>query len=415
MSDPAPGRQRLRLRTWARETPRQVKFLAIGVGSGIASWFALIALVLSVAPVVTLPLLPRTARAVRRLAAFERRRTAAFLGTPIPSPAREPADDHADFAAVLTSPGTRRDTGWLTLQATLGTLTGLVGVGAPAGVVQNVVIAALWPVIPGAVTTLDTPVTSWGGAGLALATAAGYGALGVLLVPPLARWYARISAARLAPPKTSLVERLAEVTATRAAALEAHGTELRRIERNLHDGTQNRLVAVVMHLGMVERALHRDPASALPMVLTAQNAATEALGELREVVRSIYPPVLTDRGLSGAVAALVAHCAIDCTLDAGELPRAPAAVEAAAYFVVAEALTNAVKHSGAMRIAVSLHAEGDLLTVEVTDDGRGGADDALGTGLVGIERRVAAFDGTTRLTSPRGGPTVLRAVIPLGV
>ncbi|MFE3829935.1 sensor histidine kinase [Streptomyces sp. NPDC059092] len=415
MTDPAPGRQRPRFQTWARESFRQLKFLAIGAGSGIASWFALIALVLSVAPLVTLPLLPRTARGIRRLAAFERRRTGDFLGTPVPPPAREAADDHADLATVLTSPGTRRDIGWLTLQATLGTLTGLVGVGAPAGVVQNVVVAALWPVIPGAETTLGAPVGSWVDAGLALATAAGYGALGVLLAPPLARWYARLSAARLAPPRTTLVERLAEVTATRAGALEAHGTELRRIERDLHDGTQNRLVAVVMHLGMVERALLRDPASALPMVLTAQNAATEALGELRGVVRSIYPPVLTDRGLSGAVAALVSHCAIDCTLDTGELPRAPAAVEAAAYFVVAEALTNAVKHSGARRIAVSLHAEDGLLTVEVTDDGSGGADEALGTGLVGIERRVAAFDGTTRLSSPRGGPTALRATIPLGV
>ncbi|MFE4057443.1 sensor histidine kinase [Streptomyces sp. NPDC059096] len=415
MTDPAPGSRRPRLRTWAREMPRQVRFLAIGAGSGIASWFALIALVLSVAPLVTLPLLPRTARGVRRLAAFERRRTGAFLGTPIPPPAREDAGADADVAAVLTSPGTRRDIGWLTLQATLGTLTGLVGVGAPAGVVQNVAIAVLWPVVPGAGTTLDVPVDSWGGAGLALATAAGYGVFGLLLVPPLARWYARIAAVRLAPPKTSLVARLAEVTATRAAALEAHGTELRRIERDLHDGTQNRIVAVVMHLGMVERALHRDPESALPMVLTARSAATEALAELREVVRSIYPPVLTDRGLSGAVAALVSNCAIDCTLEAGELPRAPAAVEAAAYFVVAEALTNAVKHSGARRIAVALHADGDLLTVQVTDDGRGGADEALGTGLVGIGRRVAAFDGTTRLTSPRGGPTVLRADIPLGV
>ncbi|PVE04759.1 sensor histidine kinase [Streptomyces scopuliridis] len=404
MTHPTAGQPRPRL--------RELKFLAVGAGTGLVSWFVLAGLILSVAPVVTLPLLPRTARAARRLAAFERRRTGEFLGTPIAPP--QPLDGD-DIGAVLTSPDMRRDVSWLTLQATLGTLAGLVAVSAPAGVVQNVVIAALWPYLPEVTTTLNHPVESWGDATLALATAAAYGTVGALLIPTLARWYARISAVRLAPRRISLAERLAEVTATRAAALEAHGTELRRIERNLHDGTQNRLVAVVMHLGMVERALHRDPESALPMVLTAQNAATDALSELREVVRSIYPPVLIDRGLPGAVSALVSHCAIPATYEARDLPRAPAAVEAAAYFVVAEALTNAVKHSGARQITVVLHADDGLLTVEVTDDGQGGADETLGTGLLGIERRVAAFDGTTLLHSPLGGPTVLRAAIPLGV
>ncbi|WP_158575885.1 sensor histidine kinase [Streptomyces corynorhini] len=391
----------------------ELKFLAVGACTGTAAWFLLTGLMLSVAPIVTLPLLPRTALAARGLAAYERRRTGRYLGTAVPAP---PPPEGDDIGAVLTSPGTRRDVGWLALHATLGLLTGVLAVASPAGVVQNVLTAALWPVLPSATTTLDQPVRSWGDAGLALATAAGYGLAGAFLVPPMARWYARLSAARLAPRRATLVERLAEVTATRAAALEAHGTELRRIERSLHDGTQNRIVAVVMHLGMVERALLRDPQSALPMIRTAQDAAGDALSELREVVRQIYPPVLTDRGLRGAVAALAAHCAIPCALEAAEeLPRAPAAVEAAAYFVVAEALTNAVKHSGARQITVSLRTEGDRLTVEVTDDGHGGADGTSGSGVVGIQRRVAAFDGTTRLHSPPGGPTVLRADIPLGV
>jgi signal transduction histidine kinase len=124
--------------------------------------------------------------------------------------------------------------------------------------------------------------------------------------------------------------------------------------------------------------------------------------------------VLVDRGLTGAVASLVAHCAIPCTLDEHPIPRLPAAVEAAAYFVVAEALTNAVKHSGASRIVVSLRFLDAVLVVEVTDDGRGGADSSLGSGLVGIHRRVAAFDGTTRIDSPPGGPTVMRVDIPAG-
>jgi len=240
-------------------------------------------------------------------------------------------------------------------------------------------------------------VRSWGDAVLTLATAAEYGLMGVLVVPHVARWYAKVSGARLAPPVKSLAERLAEVTATRAAALEARGIELQRIERSLHDGTQNRLVVVVMQLGLVEPALMRDPAAALPSVLTARNAATDALAELRKVVRSIYPAVLAERGLSNAVASLAAQCAIPCTLDEHPLPRVPAAVGAAAYFVVAEALTNAVKHSGADQITVSLRAEGGTPVVDVTDNGQGGADDEQGTGLRGIHHRIAACDGTTKI------------------
>jgi signal transduction histidine kinase len=352
---------------------------------------------------VALPFFPNVLEAAGRLAANERDRTGRFLAAPIPEPSTK------DSVAAL-----RRTVRWLAWQATVGVPAGFLALASVTGVLQNLVIAACWPWLPDASSTVDIPVRSWGDAALTVLTAAGYGLLGVLVVPPLARWYARANAARLGPPKQSLAARLEEVTATRAAALEAHGTELRRIERNLHDGTQNRLVGVVMQLGMVERAVRRDPESALPAVLTAQKAATDALAELRQVVRAIYPPVLTDKGLSGAVASLAAHCAIPCTIDERPLPRAPAAVEAAAYFVVAESLTNAVKHSGADRITVRLRHEDGVLVVQITDNGRGGADNAGGTGLLGIQRRVAAFDGTTKIDSPPGGPTVVRVDIPAG-
>jgi signal transduction histidine kinase len=393
----------------SRPRLRAAKFLAVSAGVGFVAMFLFIGLFVTVALIVTLPLFPHVVRYARQLAESERHRLGRFLGTPIPSPQVV----SGGFVAVTGSAQTRRDLQWLALQGTVGLLVGLVPIGALAGAIQNLVIAALWPLFPGIRTTLNMAVESWGDAALALLTAAGYAA-GLLLVPRLARWYAKISTARLAPSKASLVERLAEVTATRAAALEAHGAELRRIERNLHDGTQNRLVAVVMHLGMVERALKRDPDAALPMVLTAQNAATDALAELRGVVRGIYPPVLAARGLSGAVASLASHCAIPCDFDEQPLPRLPAAVEAATYFVVAEALTNAVKHSGATRITVSLRTEADRIVAEVTDDGLGGADEALGSGLAGIRSRVAAFDGTTMVDSPVGGPTVMRVEIPAG-
>ncbi|HEX6347414.1 sensor histidine kinase [Umezawaea sp.] len=401
MTVPAPDRQ------W-RDAWRFLAFTAL---VGFQAMAALLAMVVCVAMIVTLPLLPHVIRFVRGLAARERDRVGRYLATAIPPP---PPGTSGSVAEVATSLHDRRDAQWLALQGTLGLLAGSVAIGSPAGLAQNLFIALFWPFLPGATSTVDTPVDSWAGAGVAALVGLAYGLLGVFLVPPLARWWARASAARLAPPRRSLTERLAEVTATRAAALEAHGTELRRIERNLHDGTQNRLVAVVMHLGMVERALSRDPAAALPMVASAQKAATDALAELREVVRAIYPPVLVDRGLTGAVASLAGHCAIPCAVEEHPVPRMPAAVEAAAYFVVAEALTNAVKHSGADRITVSLREEGGALVVEVTDDGRGGADQEHGSGLAGIRGRVAAFDGSTRIVSPPGGPTVVRVDIPAG-
>ncbi|MCS7477584.1 sensor histidine kinase [Umezawaea endophytica] len=387
------------------------RFLAFTMVVGFQAVAALVAMIGCVAMVVTLPLLPHVVRFARRLAAGERDRVGRFLATTIPPP---PEGTSAGVAEVATNPHDRRDAQWLAFQGTVGLVAGSVAIASPAGLVQNLFIAAFWPFIPDAATTVDTPVESWAGAGVAVLIGVVYGLLGVFFVRPLARWWARTSAARLAPPKRTLTERLAEVTATRAAALEAHGAELRRIERNLHDGTQNRLVAVVMHLGMVERALTRNPAAALPMVATAQKAATDALAELREVVRAIYPPVLVDRGLTGAVASLVGHCAIPCTLDEHPIPRLPAAVEAAAYFVVAEGLTNAVKHSGADRITVGLRTENGALVVEITDNGHGGADQAHGSGLLGIRGRVAAFDGTTTIDSPPGGPTVLRVDIPAG-
>jgi signal transduction histidine kinase len=390
-----------------------MRYLVVGVATGIASIGAVVLLFAGVLLGFALPVLPTVIGLIQRLAAVERDRAGRLLGTPVPQ--LRPTPDSGPVA-VLASPAFRRDLRAVAVHAGIGTLVGSVAVGAPAGLLQNLLVAIAWPLIPGATTSLDLPVDSPPAAGLAVLTGLGYAAVGIVLVPPLGRWYARSSARRLAPPEPSLVERLAEVTATRAAALEAHGTELRRIERDLHDGTQNRLVAVVMHLGMVERALERDPVAAMPLVRTAQDAAGDALAELREVVRHIYPPVLADRGLAGAVAALVARCPIPTRLEEAPLDRAPAAIEAAAYFAVAEALSNAAKHSGADQVLVRLRTEDAVLHVEVHDDGRGGAEAAAeqgtGTGLPGIRRRVAAFDGTTELVSPPGGPTVLRIALP---
>jgi len=208
-------------------------------------------------------------------------------------------------------------------------------------------------------------------------------------------------------------ERIQELTTSRAGAVDAQAAELRRIERDLHDGAQARLVALAMDLGMAEEKLEREPEAARQLVGEARAEARKALVELRELVQGIHPPVLSDRGLEAAVAALAARSPVPVTVSSEVPERAAAPVESAAYFTVAEALTNAAKHSNASRIDVRLSRRGGILVVEVDDDGAGGADPA-GGGLTGLRRRVEALDGRLSVFSPPGGGTQLRAELPCG-
>jgi signal transduction histidine kinase len=201
--------------------------------------------------------------------------------------------------------------------------------------------------------------------------------------------------------------------ATRSGAVDAQDAELRRIERDLHDGAQARLVALGMSLGLAEQKLASDPEGAQQLVAEARVGVGEALQELRDLARGIHPPVLADRGLGAALAALADRSALPVTVSVHLEERLPPAVESAAYFVVAEAIANAAKHSGASRIAVEVSRRGDVLEVGIEDDGAGGADPA-GGGLTGLRRRVEALDGTLAVTSPRGGPTTVRAELPCG-
>ena len=262
-------------------------------------------------------------------------------------------------------------------------------------------------------------VTSWPLAATMPFIALAYAVIAWWLIPALARAIAGMATKLLAPRReTELTQRVTALTESRAAALDAHAAELRRIERDLHDGAQNRLVAVVMMLGLAERSLRVDPEQALPQLLRAQDAASDALSELRTLVHDIYPPILDELGLEGAVAALAGRSSITCVLDVRNLLRAPAAVEAAAYFVVAEALTNVAKHSGAETVYLTISTRGDdngnTMVITVVDDGRGGAEETAGSGLSGIRRRVAAFEGTMTLNSPAGGPTELEVELPCG-
>ncbi len=205
--------------------------------------------------------------------------------------------------------------------------------------------------------------------------------------------------------------RVEELTQSRAGAVEAAETQLRRIERDLHDGAQARLVALGMNLGLAEQQLEKDPQQAQEHLAEARKAAGAALQELRDLARGIHPPILADRGLDAAIRALAAHAAVPVSVDVELAERPPAAVETAAYFVAAESLANALKHAQASRIDIDVHKRDDAIVVRVLDDGRGGVSEA-GGGLHGLRQRVEALDGSLRIASPEGGPTVIEAVLP---
>ena len=209
-----------------------------------------------------------------------------------------------------------------------------------------------------------------------------------------------------------LAGRVARLTESRGHAVDAAAAELRRIERDLHDGAQARLVALGMNLRAVERVLPTSPQAALALIGEARETSVRALSELRDLIRGICPPVLADRGLGHAVQALVLDTPLPTALEV-DLPGRPAApVESACYFAVAEALANAVKHSGARHAGIRIQYTEGMLRIEVADDGVGGADPAQGTGLQGVERRLGTFDGIMAVSSPPGGPTMIVMEVP---
>jgi signal transduction histidine kinase len=204
--------------------------------------------------------------------------------------------------------------------------------------------------------------------------------------------------------------RVEELTQSRAGAVEAAESQLRRIERDLHDGAQARLVALGMNIGLAEQQLEKDPEKAQEHLAEAREAAGAALQELRDLARGIHPPILADRGLDAAIRALTIHTAVPVSVDVELAERPPAAVETAAYFVASEGLANALKHANASRIDIAVHEREDAVVVRVLDDGRGGVSEA--GGLRGLRQRVEALDGSLRIASPEGGPTVIEAVLP---
>ncbi|HEV3287414.1 MAG TPA: histidine kinase, partial [Streptosporangiaceae bacterium] len=276
-------------------------------------------------------------------------------------------------------------------------------------------IAAFWPAVPafayGFSDLHNSPSPS------PLWTAALEGslllALGLWLTPRVMRHHLADSAdPELAARARQLTQRVQTLTQTRHDAVDTAATELRRIERDLHDGAQARLVALGMSLRAAERMFASNPEAALALVTEARETSSRALTDLRDLVRGIYPPVLADRGLADAVRALALDTPLRTELDIDLAGTIEMPVGAAVYFAVAEALANAVRHSGARTVRIHLSHAAGTLRAEVTDDGAGGADPARGTGLAGVERRLATFDGILAISSPPGGPTIVAIEVP---
>ncbi|MGW7687002.1 histidine kinase [Kribbella sp. NPDC054772] len=296
-------------------------------------------------------------------------------------------------------------------------------VGAPAAIVGML----LWWLAPGNFSLMGLDVDSWLEA-LTLGPLQVGASLWFLgrVAPALARGHAKAVLHLLEPSQDQLEtvrleQRVEELTKSRAGAVDSHGAELRRIERDLHDGTQAQLVSLAMRIGIAKQTMAQDPEKAAKLLDDARDGAEQAMTELRGVLRTMYPPILADRGLVGAVSALAARCPLPVQLRIGEPGNVPAAVEAAAYFVVAESLTNVTKHSAAGHVDVQLERRGSELYLAITDDGIGGArvseqSDLLGrgSGLHGMLHRVQAIDGQMELHSPIGGPTTVEVILPCG-
>ncbi|MGW2640924.1 sensor histidine kinase [Streptomyces sp. NPDC001348] len=359
---------------------------------------------------------PAILGAVRKFADVRRRLAAEWCGIGIPSAYRPIPADAKPWTrtyAMLRDPAVWRDLRWLQVDMTAGFVTALLPVMVLLYPLEGFLVAGLWRSLSG----LDgywygfvhvTDQSSAFGAG-ALAAA-------LLLLAPLAprllAVHFKLTRAVLGASEAELAERVRVLTESRRDAVDTSAAELRRIERDLHDGAQARLVAMGMDLGTVEMLLDKDPAKARQLLAQARQSSADALTELRDLVRGIHPPVLAERGLGDAVRALALRLPVATEVSV-ELPgRVDAPVESAAYFAVSELLTNAVKHSGADRIWVDVHHAEGMLRITVTDNGRGGAVAGAGSGLSGIERRLGTFDGVLAVSSPAGGPTMVTMEIP---
>jgi signal transduction histidine kinase len=343
---------------------------------------------------------------IRNLASLTRQLSGEWCGVPIAQPYQPRPPQRGirhRLAWQLTDRATWRDLLWVMVNACVAWIL----VAAPA----VLVLVALFGIIqrspggPFAALANDSLRRLF--VGILLLAA------GLLAAPSMLRGYALLARTMLAPSDNAeLTRRVQHLSQTRTETLDTGAAEIRRIERDLHDGAQARLVAMGMTLDAAGQLIDEDPKAARALLIEARDNSAKALKELRELVRGIHPPVLADRGIADAIKALALDTPLRIHLASDLAGRPPAPVESAAYFAVSELLANVSKHAQAHQAWVDIRHTDEMLRIGVTDDGEGGAEINKGTGLSGIERRLAAFDGVLAISSPPGGPTAVTMEIP---
>ena len=364
-------------------------------------------------------LVPVAVKALRSLAEWKRRMAHQWSGIRVespylPLPPAEPGfrGRFDEAVRLVKDPGTWRDVAWLFMDLCVSPMLALFSMATVIGGLLGMAMPIIWePFVKDWPNSLylfvpvnETTAPFMPIPGLLVLL------VGLLLAPWWVKLHSRFVRWALGPTKRT---RMAALSQTRRETRDSSAAELRRIERDLHDGTQARLVAMGMTINTAQAMMRSNPEAAEALLTEAKNASATALGELRDLVRGIHPPVLADRGLGDAVRALAADCAISAEVNVEIPERVGPALESAAYFAVSELLGNVVKHSGANRVDIDLRVEDGELRISVTDNGQGGANPETGTGLRGIERRLAAFDGLLAIQSPIGGPTSAHITLPV--
>jgi signal transduction histidine kinase len=355
------------------------------------------------------------------MARLERARYRLLLGVEIGAQPMPPAERNPlRYGGVLwRDPGVRRRAVHQLLAAPLGVLTAGITYVLLSGALALLATPLLGLVVPpdDSTTTFEIPFADTG-SGRALL--AGLGLVLLLAAPAVLRALAAadvaVARALLGPVPGALARRVDELERSRARVVDAGEAERRRLERDLHDGTQQQLVALGMTLGRAKARYKQDPTAIGDLLDDAHQQAKDAVTELRGLIRGLHPPVLTDRGLDAALSAIAVRCPVPVQLTVELDQRPSSTVEAIGYFVVAEALTNVARHARATQASVTVRREGGgPVWITITDDGVGGADPDRGTGLRGLADRVSGVDGQLRVDSPVGGPTVLTVELPTGL
>jgi signal transduction histidine kinase len=407
----------VRARTW-----KETLHLLIDLPLGIA-WFTIIVTGVSLGvglmplALIGLVVLFATLQFVRVVSAVERARAKALLGADIVDP----------FVPLAEIKGW-----WPRIKAVLGDAALWKGiayciVALPVGILTFTLAVTFWSIALGGITapiwgtieslTGSSDIHGWAQFGILAGTFVG-GVVFLIITPWVVHGLAVMDRGLIrgllgADRSAQLQRRVTQLEVSKTASLDVAEAERTRIERDLHDGVQPRLVVAAMDLGLArEKAASGDNPEVLALIERAQDETKQAISELRELVRGIHPAVLTDRGLDAALSSLAARCPVPVTVQVNLDQRPPTNVESAAYFIVAESLTNIAKHSDAHHARVNVNRDDSRLRVEITDDGRGGARLEPGGGLSGLADRVRSLEGTFRVASPEGGPTTIIAELP---